>query len=123
MQARRPRHLGDRTFSAGITAWSSTRIRYTLPAGAGFLLGWVGVDPLRGKGGVCDVAVSSGGRTLAEFNSLTLADGARLIAVPLTGPDLQLITDFGPAGELNDCVQWCDLLLISKSDAGPAPGL
>lgn len=113
----RPRAIGGRSFVGGITARPRSRVTYTLDAPAAFLIGWVGVDPLRGSTGICDVRIESEGQTLVRFEGLTARAGARRIAAATTGLNrITLTTDFGPQAEIGDCVNWCELMLIEKND-------
>jgi len=113
---RRPRAIGGRSFLGGITARPRSRVSYTLKRPAAYLVGWVGLDPLRGRAGICDLRVDSDGAALVRFAGLTARAGARRIVVPATGLDrITLTTDFGARGELGDCVNWCELLLVEKN--------
>jgi len=112
---RRPLAIGGRSFVGGITARPRSRVTYGLVAPAAYLVGWAGMDPLRGSAGVCDVRVASNDKVLFSFDGLTARVGPRRIAVPIAGLEsIALITDFGADAEIGDCVNWCDLTLIEK---------
>jgi len=115
---RRPHAIGDRSFASGITTRPRSRLVYTLGPAAAFLVGWVGLDPVRGSTGICDVSVEADGKPLMGAAGLTARHGGRRIAVPVAGLDeITLITDFGPEAELGDCVNWCDLLVIETTSS------
>lgn len=86
-----------------------------MPPAAQYLLGWVGLDGLRGRFGDCDARVEVAGQTAAVFKGLTARQIARRIAVPVqAGRPISLITDFGPNGEIGNDVNWCDLMVIAR---------
>lgn len=115
-QHQQPRVIGHRTFADGITAQPRSQIMWETPTGASYLLGWVGMDPARGANGICDVRVEAEGRTLLSIERLTARDGPRRVAVPLTGlKSVTLVTDFGPRGEIGDCVNWCEMRVVGKT--------
>ncbi|GMU24050.1 MAG: hypothetical protein AMXMBFR13_41270 [Phycisphaerae bacterium] len=112
---RRPRMIGAELFGSGITASPRSRVTYSV-SGARFLLGWVGLDPLRGRNGVCDLRVEVNNQTAWSLEGVTAKAGVRRFAVPLPEKcTINLITDFGPRGETGDHVHWCDLLLVDRN--------
>ena len=112
---RRPLAIGGRSFVGGITARPRSRVSYPLNTPAAYLIGWVGLDPLRGNAGICDVRIESDGKTLVRFDRLTAGAGERRIAVAITDlKRITLTTDFGPNAEIGDCVNWCELILVEK---------
>lgn len=118
----RPRAIGLQSFVGGLTAWSRTRISYTMTEPSICLLMWVGLDPLRGKHGSCEVRVEAGGEVLARIEDLDARSGGRRLVMPVSGvSEISLVTDYGAGGELDDCVNWCDLLLVEKRHPSSAP--
>ncbi len=90
---------------------------------AAYLIGWVGIDPVRGSAGICDARIESDGKTLVSFNGLTARAGAQRIAVSTTNLNhITLITDFGPNAEIGDCLNWCELMLIEKKPPATSQG-
>lgn len=115
---RRPLAIGDRSFAGGLTTRPRSRIVYRVPAEAAYAVGRVGLDPLRGRDGACEVRVESEGQALVTWPVLTPRAASHRFAVALGGrSELTLVTDFGPREELGDCVNWCGLRVLVPAGA------
>jgi hypothetical protein len=91
-----------------------------------YLAGFVGMDPMLGRSGNCEIAVNvdgkaavkdslRGGQHLSNPGESAAGRPIRRLLVPVSGAgQIELQVDFGPDGDLGDYVNWCDLLLVGQ---------
>lgn len=115
-ESARPCAIGARTYDRCRSVAPRTMLNYPVPAGAIFLVGYVGQDPIRGQAGICDVRIESASAVLWERKGLDAATGAVRFAVSLgTAERFQLVTDFGSRAEVGDFVNWADISLVCST--------
>ncbi len=109
-----PLRLGAQTFDKGLGTHPRTTLTYTLGGKYRRFEALVGLDPVTGRRGVADVRVLVDGKEVPveRLTGLTAA-GPRAVSTDVTGAkELTLVVDYGPAGDVQDDVNWCDARLI-----------
>lgn len=109
----RPRAVGAIDFAFGLTTRPRSSVTYALERPATHVIGTVGLDPVRGYRGVCDVAVLIDGTQAVKFESIRAQDTPYRFAVALENRRaVTFLTDFGPRGEVGDVVNWCACYVV-----------
>jgi hypothetical protein len=110
-----PLRIGDQTFDKGLGTHARTTLAYHLDGQYRRFETQVGLDPVTGRRGAVDLRVLVDGRELPipGLAGLTIGGSPKTITVPVTGAkELTLVVDFGPAGDVQDDVNWGDARLI-----------
>lgn len=108
-----PLWLAGRHFAHGYGMRPKTSLTLTLPAGAQYLCGWVGVDQHQGEHGNAKVEARLGEKAIYQEESLTARQGAVPLAAPCSGSaPLILTAEAGHGGPFGDNVNWCGLMVL-----------
>lgn len=110
-----PLRLGGQTFDKGLGTHPRTTLVYDLGGKYRRFEALVGLDPVTGRRGVADVRVLVDGQEarVEGLVGLTAGTPPRTLSVDVTGAkELTLVVDYGPAGDVQADVNWCDARLV-----------
>ena len=110
-----PLRIGDQTFDKGLGSHAKTTLTYGLDGQYRRFEAQVGLDPVTGRRGAVNLRVLVDGRdqSIPGLLGLTVGGSPKLIVVPVSGAkELTLVVDYGPAGDVQDDVNWGDARLI-----------
>ena len=108
---------GVSTYDRGLGTHAKTTLAYDLAGQYGRFTAVVGLDAETGRGGRVPVKILVDGkdRTPEALKLLTLESGPVDVSLDVAGAKtLTLVVDFGPAGDANADVNWCEARLIRK---------
>lgn len=106
---------GPDTFDKGLGTHPRTTLAYALDGKFRRFEATVGLDPLTGRRGITDVRVLVDGKDVTPpgLAGLTAAGSPKSVVVDVSmAKQLTLVVDFGPAGDVQDDVNWGDARLI-----------
>ncbi|MFO0850800.1 MAG: NPCBM/NEW2 domain-containing protein [Gemmataceae bacterium] len=107
--------FGEETFDKGLGTHPRTTLTYALDGRFRRFEAMVGLDPLTGRRGIADVKVLVDGTDVTPpgLAGLTAAGSPKSVVVDVSkAKQLTLVVDFGPAGDVQDDVNWGDARLI-----------
>lgn len=110
-----PLQLGSETYVKGLGTHSKTTLVYDLAGKYRRFESKVGLDPASGRRGSVDVRILVDGKEvpLPDLIGLTFGKGPQRVVVDLKGAnELTLLVDYGPAGDVQDDVNWAEPRLI-----------
>jgi hypothetical protein len=103
------------TFDRGLGTHAKTTLEYDLAGAYLRFDALVGLDAATGRGGRVPVTILVDGadRTPAALKELTLETGPVPVGIDVAGAkSLTLVVGFGPAGDANADLNWCEARLI-----------
>jgi hypothetical protein len=107
-----PLRLGDQTFDKGLGTHTRTTLVYDLGGKYRRFEAVVGLDPVTGRRGAADIRVLLDGKE-ARAEALTAGTPPRAVSADVTKvKELMLVVDYGPGGDVQDDVNWCDARLV-----------
>ncbi|OWK47058.1 carbohydrate-binding protein [Fimbriiglobus ruber] len=105
---------GEQTFDRGLGTHSRTTLTYDLAGKFRRFEAQIGLDPETGRRGAADVRVVVDGKDVPVEGLAPLTSAIpREVSVDVSGAkELTLIVDYGPGGDVQDDVNWCDARLV-----------
>lgn len=105
--------LGGRVYARGVGVHSRAVLRYALEGGYERFRAVVGVDDSAGPAGAAAVRVVVDGQTRWAEDGLKAGSSPRAVDVDVRGArTLELVTDYGPGGDVQDVVDWAEAGLV-----------
>jgi hypothetical protein len=107
--------LGEQTFDKGLGTHPRTTLVYDLGGKYRRFEATIGLDPATGRRGAAEVRILVDGKPadVEGLSPLTRGSSPRPVSVDVTGAkELTLVVDFGPAGDVQDDVNWADARLV-----------
>ncbi|MCG3137909.1 MAG: hypothetical protein HJJLKODD_01764 [Phycisphaerae bacterium] len=108
-----PLHVGGQQFAHGLGVHSATRITLPLDGKFAALAIQCGLDDVAGQLGEVNASIRVDGVVRWEKNQIRADQPVQTIQVDLRGGKmLELRVDFGANGDIQDCFNWVDGILI-----------
>ena len=107
--------FGVQTFDKGLGTHSRTTLVYDLAGKYRRFETVVGLDAYSGKRGAVDITISVDGKEIPidGLKRMTAQTLPKTLSIDVTkARQLTLLVDFGPGGDVQDDVNWCDARLI-----------